>query len=202
MTMNNETVLDKLQYLLGTLRDGEKGFADAAEHATDPQLKTLFTERSAQRTRLARMHQRAEDGTLTEIAGFTLPQEPEVEMGGHGLYSTAEDYLRFIRMWLADGAGPHGRVLQPETVKAMGRDGLAPMVEGLIVGLANVIEERLKQSDEAAVPEAAATVAPPPASTPANDPLADAGVVPDLPAAPTASPSSPSGTQPRRDATQ
>ena len=31
MTMNNETVLDKLQYLLGTLRDGEKGFADAAE---------------------------------------------------------------------------------------------------------------------------------------------------------------------------
>ncbi|GAA0511955.1 PA2169 family four-helix-bundle protein [Deinococcus depolymerans] len=53
MTMNNETVLDKLQYLLGTLRDGEKGFADAAEHATDPQLKTLFTERSAQRSKLA-----------------------------------------------------------------------------------------------------------------------------------------------------
>ncbi|GHG19793.1 aldehyde dehydrogenase [Deinococcus indicus] len=53
MTMNNETVLDKLQYLLGTLRDGEKGFADAAEHATDPQLKTLFTERSGQRARLA-----------------------------------------------------------------------------------------------------------------------------------------------------
>lgn len=72
----------------------------------------------------------------------------------------------------------------------------------LIVGLANVIEERLKQSDEAAVPEAAATVAPPPASAPANDPLADAGVVPDLPAAPTASPSNPAGTQPRRDAAQ
>lgn len=53
MTMNNETVLDKLQYLLGTLRDGEKGFADAAEHATDPQLRTLFTERSGQRARLA-----------------------------------------------------------------------------------------------------------------------------------------------------
>ena len=53
MTMNNETVLDKLQYLLGTLRDGEKGFADAAEHATDPKLKALFTERSAQRQQLA-----------------------------------------------------------------------------------------------------------------------------------------------------
>lgn len=51
----------------------------------------------------------------------------------------------------------------------------------LIVGLANVIEERAKQSDSAAVPEAAATVAPTPTSS-ANDPLADAGVVPDLPA--------------------
>lgn len=55
----------------------------------------------------------------------------------------------------------------------------------LIVGLANVIEERAKQSDQAAVPEAAATIAATEAAAPANDPLADAGVVPDLPAAPT-----------------
>lgn len=58
----------------------------------------------------------------------------------------------------------------------------------LIVGLANVIENRAKQSDEAAVPEAAATVAPAPATASANDPLADAGVVPDLPADPNATP--------------
>ena len=51
--MNNEQVLDKLQYLLGTLRDGEKGFADAAEHATNPQLRSLFSERSAQRASMA-----------------------------------------------------------------------------------------------------------------------------------------------------
>lgn len=51
----------------------------------------------------------------------------------------------------------------------------------LIVGLANVIEDRAKQSEKNAVPEAAATVAPTRAST-AKDPLADAGVVPDLPA--------------------
>lgn len=51
--MNNETALDKLQYLLGTLRDGEKGFADAAEHATDPSLKSLFMQRSAQRAQMA-----------------------------------------------------------------------------------------------------------------------------------------------------
>lgn len=58
----------------------------------------------------------------------------------------------------------------------------------LIVGLANVIEERAKQSDQGVVPEAAATVAPTETAAPANDPLADAGVVPDLPAAPTATP--------------
>jgi hypothetical protein len=51
----------------------------------------------------------------------------------------------------------------------------------LIVGLANVIEQRAQDADKGAVPEAAATVAPSPASS-ANDPLADAGVVPDLPA--------------------
>lgn len=51
--MNNEQVLDKLQYLLGTVRDGEKGFADAAEHATDAQLRSLFAERSAQRASMA-----------------------------------------------------------------------------------------------------------------------------------------------------
>ena len=33
---------------------------------------------------------------------------------------------------LNDGAGPHGRVLKPETVQAMSRDGLAPM--GLSTG--------------------------------------------------------------------
>lgn len=72
----------------------------------------------------------------------------------------------------------------------------------LIVGLANVIEERAKQSDEAVVPEAAATIAATPSNAPANDPLADAGVVPDLPAAPTASANAPAGSQPRRDGTQ
>jgi hypothetical protein len=58
----------------------------------------------------------------------------------------------------------------------------------LIVGLANVIEERAKQSEAAAVPQVAASAAPSPSAS-ANDPLADAGVVPDLPAA-TPAPSS------------
>lgn len=51
--MSNDQVLDRLNKLLGTLRDGEKGFSDAAEHATDLQLKSMFTERSGQRATLA-----------------------------------------------------------------------------------------------------------------------------------------------------
>ena len=37
-------------------------------------------------------------------------------MGGHGLHGTVGDYMRFIRMWLNDGQGEHGRVLKAETV--------------------------------------------------------------------------------------
>ena len=76
------------------------------------------------RARLAGMHQREADGSLTPLPDFELPQEPEVDMGGHGLYGTVGDYCRFIRMWLNDGTGEHGRVLKPETVRD-GRDRTA-----------------------------------------------------------------------------
>ena len=75
-----------------------------------------------------------------------------------------------------------------ETVHRLqvGLSGLAAMI--LLVGLANIIQDRARMVEEQAVPEAAPTVepAPPP---PQRDPLADAGVVPDLPAEPTPSPS-------------
>jgi methyl acetate hydrolase len=45
-------------------------------------------------------------------------------MGGHGLYGTVPDYMKFIRMWLNDGDGPHGRVLKPETVRMAEQNGL------------------------------------------------------------------------------
>ncbi len=61
----------------------------------------------------------------------------------------------------------------------------------LIVGLAHVIEERANQSADAVAPEAAATLAPSEAEPPGTDPLADAGVVPDLPAEPAPSGSAP-----------
>ncbi len=62
----------------------------------------------------------------------------------------------------------------------IGLFGLAAMI--LIVALANVIMDRAMESDATTVPEAAATVAADPPRSPVNDPLIDAGVVPDMPA--------------------
>ncbi|MFZ9395152.1 MAG: hypothetical protein ACO25F_03705 [Erythrobacter sp.] len=62
----------------------------------------------------------------------------------------------------------------------IGLSGLAAML--LLVGLANIIQDRARVSEASAVPEAAPTVAPAEAPPPLTDPLADAGVVPDMPA--------------------
>ena len=42
-----------------------------------------------------------------------------MDCGGHGLYATVPEYMKFIRMFLNDGAGPNGRVLKAETVEMM-----------------------------------------------------------------------------------
>lgn len=95
------------------------------------------------RDRLAALHQRNEDGSLTPL-DLELPAKPEIHMGGHGLYGTVGDYLRFIRMWLNDGAGEAGQVLKPETVRMAERNQLAEkkicMLPGVIPSLSNDAE--------------------------------------------------------------
>jgi methyl acetate hydrolase len=66
---------------------------------------TAFSMNDSMRKRMVTMHQRDDKGQLTPLPDFTLPPEPEVQMGGHGLYSTVLDYAKFIRMWLNDGQG-------------------------------------------------------------------------------------------------
>lgn len=78
---------------------------------------TAFTMTPSMLQRRACLHQREVDGSLSVLEDFILPQDPEVHMGGHGLYSTVQDYCRFIRAWLNDGQGDHGRILRPETIR-------------------------------------------------------------------------------------
>jgi methyl acetate hydrolase len=66
-------------------------------------------------------------------------------MGGHGLYGSIGEYMKFIRMWLNDGAGPQGRVLRRETVESAVRNGLqahqaVTMLPGVIPTLSNDAE--------------------------------------------------------------
>lgn len=84
----------------------------------------VFSLTPSMRSRLAVIHQRGPDGSLTPLPDMQLPADPEVHMGGHGLYASVGEYMKFIRMWLNDGAGPNGRVLRRETVETAVRNGL------------------------------------------------------------------------------
>lgn len=79
------------------------------------------------RARLAGMHARGDDGKLVPIA-FEIPQQPEFEMGGGGLYGTAADYLAFERLFLEEGRAAGGaQVLKPETVALMAQNAIGDL---------------------------------------------------------------------------
>lgn len=104
---------------------------------------TTFELTDAMRRKLAGIHARNADGSLTPM-DFELPANPEIHMGGHGLYGTIGDYMRFIRMWLNDGVGEHGRVLKAETVRMAEKNHLGnnkvTAITGVITSLANDAE--------------------------------------------------------------
>jgi len=104
---------------------------------------TTFVLSDRLRARLAGMHARNADGSLTPMA-FELPSPPEIDMGGHGLYGTVGDYMKFIRMWLNDGRGPNGQVLKPETVRMAEKNHLGDkkvtVLPGVIPSLSNDAE--------------------------------------------------------------
>ncbi len=79
---------------------------------------TAFKLTAESRARLAGMHARGEDGVLAPME-FEVPQEPEFQMGGGGLYGTASDYLAFQRVILNEGRVNGRSVLKPETVRLM-----------------------------------------------------------------------------------
>lgn len=106
---------------------------------------TTFTRTAAMKANSAIIHAREANNDLTPLDDLVLPDNPEVDMGGHGLYGTVPDYMKFIRMWLNDGAGVNGRVLRPETVDWAVKGALVPpqkvtMLTGVIPSLSNDAE--------------------------------------------------------------
>jgi CubicO group peptidase (beta-lactamase class C family) len=88
---------------------------------------TAFRISDTMRSRLVGIHSRGPDGSLMPIP-YELAQEPEVHLGGSGLYGTARDYLAFTRMILNKGRGNGLQVLKPETVDLMGRNHIGDLL--------------------------------------------------------------------------
>lgn len=80
---------------------------------------TAFHINDEMRKRLATTHLRGPDGNLA-VFPFEIPQKPEFEMGGGGLYGTAGDYLKFLRMVLNYGQLGGERILTPEGTASLG----------------------------------------------------------------------------------
>ena len=63
--MSNDEVIDTLNDLIETCKDGEYGFRSCAEHCKSPELKTMFTDRAAECQRGADELQ----GLVTRLGG-------------------------------------------------------------------------------------------------------------------------------------
>lgn len=76
---------------------------------------TTFSLTPQARERLMSLHERTDGGGVAP-RGLDWPDTPEFFAGGHGLYSTARDYGRFLRAILRGGELDGTRVLSAETV--------------------------------------------------------------------------------------
>jgi Beta-lactamase class C and other penicillin binding proteins len=98
------------------------------EHITGPldMGDTMFVLDDGRREHLVTMHVRGEDGSWTS-AGEILNQAPDWWAGGHGLYSTPRDYIRFQRALLRGGELDGERILQEATVDAAFRNQIGDL---------------------------------------------------------------------------
>jgi len=92
---------------------------------------TGFTITLEQRAREASAHRREADGSLKALAP-ERPHPHETFTGGGGIYSTAPDYLTFLRMLMHGGALDGVRILRPETVVMMGRNQIGDIDVGTL----------------------------------------------------------------------
>jgi CubicO group peptidase (beta-lactamase class C family) len=103
------------------------------KHILDPlgMKDTAFVASPQQRAREASVHRREPDGLLKP-----LPMEKQIARqtfsGGGGIYSTAPDYLSFLRMLMLGGALEGVRILRPETVALMGQNQIGELEMGVL----------------------------------------------------------------------
>lgn len=92
---------------------------------------TGFCVSAEARRRTATMYRVDEHGKLRhDVMGTPHLEPPAFCNAGGGLWSTADDYLRFVRMLLADGIIDGVRVLSPESARLMRTDRLTDDQKG------------------------------------------------------------------------
>jgi CubicO group peptidase (beta-lactamase class C family) len=103
-----------------------------AERVFEPlgMTNTGFALSPAQRARLAPMHARTPEGVVP--FEFGLPDPPFFQMGGGGLFSTAPDYLRFLRRVMGEGPA----LLPPELMRAFTESQLTEPRPGALMSAA------------------------------------------------------------------
>jgi CubicO group peptidase (beta-lactamase class C family) len=101
-----------------------------------------------------RLTKRTTSGTKWgDVGAPERPQNMSYESGGQGLWSTLDDYLKFARLFLGNGAVDGVRLLRPETLRMMmtnqltdaqpahpGWLGLRPFKRGFGLGVSVVLE--------------------------------------------------------------
>jgi methyl acetate hydrolase len=75
--------------------------------------------------RVTKVYRRESEGQLSPTDFASAPGE--YEAGGGGLYGTAQDYLKFLRMLLNEGSLGTVRLLKPDTVRAMNRNQIGDL---------------------------------------------------------------------------
>ncbi len=98
------------------------------------------------RNRFATLYKEDQKGELVaDATGGGLPTDyatqPSMPMGGAGMVSTAEDYLRFAQMLLNGGELDGVRILAPATVQLMTSNHLAP---SLMTGEFSIVTETIR----------------------------------------------------------
>lgn len=98
-------------------------------HLFDPlgMPDTGYVVRPEWRGRLATVHGRAADGTLSPLDVPVPSEPPEFFPGGGGLFSTAGDYLKFLQALMHGGSFNGRQVLKPETVALMAQNHMGPL---------------------------------------------------------------------------
>ena len=127
------TVRDVLRHTAGFTYG--QPFADyVAEHIFAPlgMTQSCWKCSADKLPRLAAIYESGEGEALTRMAEETW-LEPNfagkpMTMGGSGVVTTVDDYMRFARMLLGEGELDGARILQPATVRLMATDHLDPRI--------------------------------------------------------------------------